>query len=217
MTSEENRAGMARFGINAGRAFGVSNAELRPLARALGRNNARATELWQSGWREARLVAAFSADPRQFSAAEARRWAADFDSWEIVDSVSALFVDAGLLDLIPDFAADEREFVRRSAFAMIAWAAVHLKREPDATFAAYLPIIRRYATDPRNFVRKAVNWALRQVGKRSAGLHAPALALARELAASDDGTARWIGKDAVRELSDPRQLERLAKKAGKRR
>jgi len=93
---------------------------------------------------------------------------------------------------------------------MLAWAAVHLKKEPDATFLSYLPLIETHAGDPRNFVRKAVNWALRQIGKRSMSLHAPALAVAQKLAASTDKTARWIGKDAVKELSDAKTLERLA-------
>ena len=114
--------------------------------------------------------------------------------------------------LIPVFAADEREFVRRAGFAMMAWAAVHLKKEPDATYLGWLPLIERHAGDGRNFVKKAVNWALRQIGKRSLSLHAPALELAERLAASSDKTARWIGKDAVKELTDAKTLERLAKK-----
>lgn len=134
-----------------------------------------------------------------------------FDSWEIVDSVADLFAETPFWrDLIDEFADDEREFVRRTAFAMLAWSAVHLKKEPDATFLAYMPLIQKQARDPRNFVRKAVNWALRQIGKRSMSLHAPALALAEKLAASPDRTARWIGRDAVRELTDAKQIARLA-------
>ena len=115
-------------------------------------------------------------------------------------------------DLIEEFAKDEREFVRRTAFAMLAWSAVHLKKEPDATFIAFLPLIERHSGDGRNFVRKAVNWALRQIGKRSMPLHGPALALAEKLAGSEDRAARWVGKDAVRKLTDPKILDRLAKK-----
>ncbi len=147
---------------------------------------------------------------------DARAWAANFDSWDIVDGVSDLFDDMdGWQALIAEFAEDEHEFVRRTAFAMLCWATIHRKKEPDATFAAYLPLIERHASDARNFVKKAVNWALRTIGKRSMALHAPALALSEELAASDDKTARWIGKDAVRELTDPKQLERLQKKAAR--
>ena len=213
--SEENRAGMARFGIVTDRAFGVGNTALRPLARALKRDHERALALWETGWREARLLAAFTDDPQGVTREQARRWTNDFDSWEIVDSVCDLFVEAGHLDLVPEFAADEREFVRRTAFAMMAWAAVHRKKEPDATFLGWLDLIECHSTDPRNFVRKAVNWALRQIGKRSMALHAPALALAEKLAASDDRTACWIGKDAVRELTDGKTLARIERKTSK--
>jgi 3-methyladenine DNA glycosylase AlkD len=210
--SEENRGGMARFGIVTDRAFGVGNTSLRPLARALKRDHDRSLALWETGWREARLLAAFTDDPKLVTHEQARRWADDFESWEIVDSVCDLFVDAGHLDLIPVFVADEREFVRRTAFAMMAWAAVHRKKEPDQTFIAWLDLIERHSSDPRNFVRKAVNWALRQIGKRSSTLHGPALALAERLAASADRTARWIGKDAVRELTDIRTLARIERR-----
>ncbi len=208
--SETNIAGMARFGIKTDKAFGVSNAELRPLARQIGRNHERAMALWQTGWREARLLASFTEEKSKVTAQQAREWADDFDSWEIVDGFSDLFVDAGLGGLlIPEFAADEREFVRRTAFAMIAWTSVHLKKKPDAEIIALLPLIERYAADPRNFVRKAVNWALRSIGKRNMNCHAPALTIAERLAASDDKTEKWIGKDAVRELTDRKTLDMI--------
>ena len=209
--TEENRAGMARFGINTAAALGIGNTDLRPLARKLKRDHERSLALWDSGIREARLMAAFTGEPKRIAVEDCRRWAGDFDSWEVVDTVSDLFVDTPFWrELVDEFAADEREFVRRTAFAMLAWAAVHLKKEPDATFLSYLPLIEAHAGDGRNFVRKAVNWALRQIGKRSVSLHAPALALAQQLAGSPDKTARWIGKDAVKELSDAKTLERLA-------
>ena len=209
--SAANLTGMARFGINTANALGIGNSELRPLARKLKRNHDRSLLLWDSGIREARLMAAFTGDPKKVDIDQCRRWAADLDSWEIVDTVADLFAETPFWrQLIDEFAEDEREFVRRTAFAMLAWSTVHLKKEPDATFIAYLPLIERHAIDPRNFVKKAVNWALRQIGKRSMSLHAPALALAKKLAASPDKTVRWIGKDAVRELTDAKQLERLA-------
>jgi 3-methyladenine DNA glycosylase AlkD len=216
LASAENRAGMARFGIETSSALGVGNTTLRQLARKMKRDHMRATELWASGIREARLLAAFTDEPAKVTREQCRAWAADFQSWEIVDGVSDLFVDTPFWrELIDEFAADEREFVRRAAFAMLAWAAVHLKQEPDAIFNGCLPLVERHAGDPRNFVRKAVNWALRQIGKRSMALHAPALAMGQKLAASSDKTARWIGKDAVKELSDPKMLERLGKRAGR--
>jgi 3-methyladenine DNA glycosylase AlkD len=210
--SEENRAGMARFGIRTDKAFGVSNAVLRALARALRRDHERAQALWATGFREARLLALFTEEPTKLSPKLVEAYIQEFDSWEIVDHGADLFCEARLLELVPVFAADEREFVRRTAFAMIAWGAVHLKAEPNATYLGWLKLIESHATDQRNFVKKAVNWALRQIGKRSLALHAPALALAQKLAASDERTTRWIGKDAVKELSDPKQLERLSRK-----
>jgi 3-methyladenine DNA glycosylase AlkD len=211
--SPENKAGMTRFGVNTERTFGVPLAEIRPLSRKIRRNQERALALWETGWRDARLIAAFTAEPKRMTPAIARRWAADFDSWDVVDGVSDIFVDMPeWRELIDEFAADEREFVRRTAFAMTAWAAVHRKDEPDATFLGLLPLIEKHATDPRNFVRKAVNWALRQIGKRSPALHGPALALAEKLAASSDKTARWNGKDAVRELTTEKTIERIKAK-----
>ncbi|MDP2122389.1 MAG: DNA alkylation repair protein [Hoeflea sp.] len=210
--SADNIAGMARFGIGTERALGVGNAALRPFARTLGHDHERALALWRTGIREARLLALFTDEPGRVSPAEARDMAKDFDSWEIVDAAADLFVEAGLDGLIEFFATDEREYVRRTAFAMIAAASVHRKTDPDATLLAYLPLIEAHATDPRNFVRKAVNWALRNIGKRSLALHGPALALAQKLAGSDDKTARWIGRDAVRELADPDRIAMIGQK-----
>lgn len=211
--SEENRAGMARFGIATETALGVGHTHLNPIARRVKINQRRAEELWRTGYREARILAGLTGDPKTITIEQCRLWAGDFDSWDVVDGVSALFVDTPFWrDLIEEFAEDEREFVRRAAFAMLAYSAVHLKKEPDATFAGYLPLIERHAADGRNFVKKAINWALRQIGKRSMTLHGPALALAHKLAASDDKAARWTGKDAVRELTDAKVLQRLALK-----
>ncbi|MBD0416155.1 DNA alkylation repair protein [Oryzicola mucosus] len=214
LRSEENIVGMARFGIRTETALGISNPDLRGIARAVKRNHARALHLWDSDIREARLLGLYTADPAQTNEALARQWADAFNSWEIVDTAADLFVEAELhRSLIEEFAADEREFVRRTAFAMIAGAAVHLKREPDATFIGWLPLIERHSSDERNFVRKAVNWALRNIGKRNRACHAEAVTLARRLAASSGKAARWIGSDAVRELTSAKMLERLSKKA----
>ncbi|MEK1860409.1 DNA alkylation repair protein [Rhizobium leguminosarum] len=209
LRSEEDVAGMARFGIVTDRALGISNPDIRAVAGLAKKDHARAMQLWRSDIREARLLALYTAEPKRLTMEEARSWANDFNSWEIVDCAADLFVEARLDELISDFAADEREFIRRTAFAMIAGAAVHLKKEPDATILAWLPLIEAHAGDPRNFVRKAVNWALRSIGKRNLTCHAPALTLAKALAESPDKTARWIGKDAVRELAGEKLLARL--------
>ncbi|HWU60645.1 MAG TPA: DNA alkylation repair protein [Ensifer sp.] len=201
LRNEANIAGMSRFGIVTDTALGISTDEMRRIARLIKKDHDRALALWQTNVREARLLASMTAEPKKLSLEEARRWAADFNSWEIVDTVSDLFVESGHWPvLIPEFAADEREFVRRTAFSMMAWAAVHLKKEPDAHILAFLPLIERTAFDPRNFVRKAVNWALRQIGKRNYACRGPAWAVAEELAASADRTERWVGKNALREF-----------------
>ncbi|GAA3096437.1 DNA alkylation repair protein [Rhizobium viscosum] len=209
LRSEDNIAGMARFGIVTETAIGISNPDLQRIARLAKKDHIRAMALWASGIREARLLALYTFDPKNLTEAEARTLAADFNSWEIVDCAADLFVDAGLDALIPDFAADEREFVRRTAFAMIAGAAVHRKTDPDESLLAYLPLIEAHCSDNRNFVRKAVNWALRNIGKRNRTCHGQALPLAERLAASTDKTPRWIGKDAVRELTSEKLLARL--------
>lgn len=213
--TEENRLGMLRYGIKIERALGISHGVQRQIARTIKRNHERAFELWDTGIMEAQFIASVTADPQRFSAEDARRWAAGFDSWDIVDGVSDLFVDTDAWkELIAEFAADEREFVRRTAFAMMAWSVVHRKKEPETTFLAFLPIIEAHAADSRNFVKKAVNWALRSIGKRSMDMHSAALAVAERLAQSTDKTARWIGKDAVRELTNAKTLERIAARKG---
>jgi 3-methyladenine DNA glycosylase AlkD len=213
--SQDNVTGMARYGIETGAALGISNAQLRPLSRHIRCNHERALALWQTGLREARLVACFTDEPGKVTAQQAWQWADDFNSWEVVDHAADLFVEAGLHDdLVAPFVGDKREFVRRAGFAMMAWGAVHLKKQPDSLMESWLPLIERHSTDQRNFVKKAVNWALRQIGKRSPSLHQPVLALARTLAQSEDRTARWIGRDAVRELESEKTLQRLAKRNG---
>jgi 3-methyladenine DNA glycosylase AlkD len=212
--SEENRAGMARFGINTDRAFGVSMAAMRPLVRRHRRNHQLAAALWDSGKHEARILAAMIDDPKQVTPEQMDEWVAEFDSWDLCDQacMKLFAVTPYVMEKVKQWARDDREFVRRAAFALIAGYTVHAKKEPPETFLAFLPLIERYADDDRNFVKKAVNWALRQIGKRSPALHPKALALAEKLAASDNRTRRWIGRDAVRELTDPAQLERIARR-----
>ena len=215
LRSEKNRAGMARYGINTERAFGVSMAGLEPIARRHKRDHALAAALWKTGWHEARILAVLIDDPRAVTPEQMDRWAADLDSWDLCDQACMkLFARTPFVtDKVAAWARDEREFVRRAAFALIAGYTVRDRRAPDEAFLRFLPIIEMHATDPRNYVRKAVNWALRQIGKRSLALHGPALALAERLAASEDRTARWIGRDAVKELSDPARIARLEAKA----
>lgn len=200
---------MRRVGICVERAVGLSNPALQGIARQIGRDHRRALALWQTAIRESRILAIYTADPLQLTIEEASNWADDFSSWEIVDIAADLFVDAELDVLISGFARDEREYVRRCAFAMIAGMAVHRKSEPDKTFLDALSLVEHYAQDSRNYVRKAVNWALRNIGKRNPSCHAAALELADRLASAPDKTARWIGSDAKRQLSSATLRKRL--------
>jgi 3-methyladenine DNA glycosylase AlkD len=215
--SEDGRAGMARFGIKAENAFGVSMAAMRPLSRDYRRQHDLALALWDTGIHEARIFAALIEDPKLVTRKQMDSWVADFDSWDICDQASMrVFARTPFVaEKVSKWAGDKREFVRRAAFATIAGYAVSARQAADDEFAAFLPLIEAHAKDSRNFVRKAVNWALRQIGKRSPALHEPALQLAKQLAGSDDRTARWIGKDAVRELTDPVQIARLKARAAR--
>jgi 3-methyladenine DNA glycosylase AlkD len=217
MASEENRQGMTRYGIKIDHALGISHGVQRQIAKLIKRNHARAFELWDCGISEARFIASVTADPKLFTTQNARAWAAEFDSWDIVDGVSDLFVDCDDWHaLILEFAADEREFVRRTAFAMMAWASVHRKSEPDKTFIGFFPLIEAHSTDSRNFVWKAVSWALRSIGKRSMNLNEAGIELSAKLTDSQSQTARRIGREAFKELSADRTKAAILRRAGNR-
>ena len=210
MRNETNRAGMARFGINTQNAYGISIRDLRPLAKALGRDHDLALVLWRTGIHEARILASFIDEADKVSEEQIDTWVADFDSWDLCDQVANLFIATPYADAkINAWAPAEPEFVKRAAFAMIARRAVRHKELRDETFLAYLDLIEAQSGDPRNYVKKAVTWALWQIGKRSAHLHPKALALAQQLAASNDKTRRWIGHDAGRELTSDAVMTKL--------
>jgi 3-methyladenine DNA glycosylase AlkD len=215
--SGENRAGMARFGINVSSALGVPVTRIRAVGRKIEPSHQLALGLWESGVHEARILASIVERPAWTDRAQMDRWAADFNSWDLCDQTCLnLFENCAPAEAcIRDWSDDEREFVRRAAFALMACRAVRRKTEPDETFLAYLPIIEKHAADPRNFVRKAVNWALRQIGKRSRELNNASLVLARRLAGSKDKTERWIGKNAVRELASASIQQRMTQGAGR--
>lgn len=209
--NEHNRAGMARFGINAEHALGISVTDLRKIAKPLGRDHRLAAALWRSGIHEARILAALVDEPDRVTEAQAERWVRDFDSWDLCDQVCANLFDRTSFAFAKakEWARRDPEFERRAGFALMAALAWHDRTATDESFLPFFPLIVEAANDDRNFVRKSVNWALRQIGKRSALLHAPALGTARQLCASDDRTARWIGRDALRELEGPKVLGRL--------
>jgi 3-methyladenine DNA glycosylase AlkD len=201
--SRRNVRGMARFGMSTEGRLGVSVPEMRRIARLAGKDHRLALALWQTGIAEARIVASMVAEPDKVTARQMDTWVIGLDSWDICDQVCG-----NLWDKTPfawskarAWARREEEFVRRAGFALIACLAWHDKAAADARFVAMLPVIRRGAVDERNFVKKAVSWALRAIGKRNPDLRRRALRLAQELRDGEGRFGRWVGADAVRELS----------------
>lgn len=210
--SQRNRAGMARYAIPSERAFGISMVPLQQKARLLRPDHELAAALWETGWHEARTLAVFIEDPASVTPAQMDRWCRGFDSWAICDTACFHLFDRTpcAWGRVAAWSRRRGEFQKRGAFALLASLALHDKETGDAPFLRALTLVEREATDGRNFVKKAVNWALRSVGNRNRALHAAAVAVAKRLAASDDAVARWVGKDALRQLASPATLRRLA-------
>ena len=224
MGSERDRAGMARYGINVENAFGVSVYELRKVAKRLGTDHDLALALWATGNHEARLLACFVDDPAAVTAEQIEAWARDFDSWDICDQATT-----SLFDLTPhawpkavEWAERDEDWIKRAGFALMAGLGVHDKTATDRAFVRLLPLIERGASDDRNFVKKAVNWALRNIGKRNRALNAAAVACSRRILTAaneraggerggDPGAraARWVATDAIRELASEKIQARL--------
>jgi len=206
--------GMKRYGIDTSRAVGVSVTELRRVARGLGRDHELAAALWASGVHEARILASLVDEPARLSEAQMDTWVAALDSWDVCDGVCGNLFDRTpfALDKAVEWSTREPEFEKRAAFAVMACAAVHRKDLPDAAFASVLPVIREQATDDRNYVKKAVSWALRQIGKRSAELNARAIKTAEQIEQTDARSAKWIAHDALRELRSDAVQARLQRR-----
>lgn len=198
----KNVAGMARFGINPKNTLGISIPFLRQLGKKIGKNHELAQQLWKTKIHEARLLAAFIEEPKKVTSKQMDQWTADFDSWDICDQVCSNVFDKTPFAYVKSFnwVKDKREFVRRAGFVMMAALAVHDKKQPDKTFIKFFPVIEKYSADERNFVRKAINWALRQIGKRSDFLKPRAIKCAKKIQKLDSKSARWVAADALREL-----------------
>ena len=224
MGSEDNRAGMARYGINVENAFGVSIYQLRKVAKRLGTDHGLALALWATGNHEARLLACFVDDPALVSDQQFEAWARDFDSWDICDQATTSLFDLTkhAWSKAVKWARRDQEWVKRAGFALMAGLAVHDKSAGNRAFLRLLPVIERGASDERNFVKKAVNWALRNIGKRNRVLNAAAIACAERIrsaanqrAGGERGgdpaarSARWVANDALRELSSAKVQARL--------
>lgn len=212
--SAKNIAGMKRFGIFSKNILGVPKAILDSLAKEIGRDHALALALWKSGIYEARILAGFIDKPEWVAPKQMDAWTRDFDSWAVCDSTCMhLFSKTSLAHKkVRQYAKSDKEFIRRTAFALMATLAVHDKQSPDKAFLDFFPLIKKYATDERNFVRKAVNWALRQIGKRNAALNKKAIELAREIIKINSKSAKWIAGDALRELQGEAVQQRLKNK-----
>jgi 3-methyladenine DNA glycosylase AlkD len=205
-------AGMARYGINPDKAYGVSIPSLRKIARKVGKSHQLAEGLWESEIHEARILASMIEEPTEVTDDQMERWAKDFNSWDLCDQCcNNLFrkLESAHGKAIA-WTSRQEEFVKRSGFTLIACLAVHDKAASDDEFIKFLPLIKREATDSRNFVKKAVNWSLRQIGKRNPNLNRDAVALAEEILQIDSRPAKWIASDAIRELTG----EKVRKKLG---
>jgi 3-methyladenine DNA glycosylase AlkD len=206
MGSPKAVEGMARFGIKGGKVYGVSVPNLRKLAKKVGKNHRVAIDLWKTGIHEARILAGMVDDPRDVTVDQMESWVRDFDSWDVVDGSCGNLFDKTpfAFEKALEWSKREAEYEKRAGFVLMAELAVHDKTLPDETFLKFLPVITREAVDNRNFVKKAANWALRQIGKRNLALNRAAIETAEKIRSIDSSGARWIASDALRELkSEP--------------
>lgn len=210
--TKRNVDGMARYAITAPKVFGVSVGDLKGIAKPIGKNHELALELWDSGWYEARMLTAFVDDPKLVTPAQMDRWTRDFDNWAICDALCFHLYDKTphAWTKIEKWSGQKPEFVKRAGFALLASVALHDKKAPDALFLKSFKLIEREATDDRNFVKKAMNWALRGIGGRNPVLFDAAREVAERLASSTDSSARWNGKDALRQFAGAASQKRLA-------
>ena len=211
LASADYLAEMSRVGNEARRAYGIRVPDLRSLAKKTGRDHQLAQRLWTSGIHEAQVVATMIDDPNQVTEEQMERWALDLDSCGICDGWGGALFDKTpfAYQKAHEWSSRPEEFVKRAAFSLIANLAIHDKQALDGKFIAFLPVIEQESTDRRNFVKKAVNWALRNIGKRTVFLNAVAIETARNIHGSHERTARWIASDALRELTGEKVQARL--------
>jgi len=208
--------GMAKYGITPERTYGVSIPNLRKIAKEIGKDHELAQKLWESDIRETRILASMIDNPETVTEEQMEEWVKDFDYWEICDQCCQnLFIKTDFAyQKAVDWSGRDEEFIKRAGFALMAWLAFKDKKAKDEQFEKFFPIIKREATDNRNFVKKAVNWALRQIGKRNIALNMKAIETAKEIQKIESKSAKWIAQDAIKELTSDAIQERL-KKRGK--
>ena len=212
LANSKNVEGMARFGINPTNTYGVSIPILRKMAREIGKDHELALELWETGIHEARMLACFIDRPDMVTEEQLESWVKNFDSWDVCDQCCGnLFDRTGFAHKkAVEWCVREEEFVRRAGFVLMACLAVHDKKAGDQAFIEFLPLIKTHSRDERNYVKKAVNWALRQIGKRNQNLNEVAIKTAEEIRQMDSRSARWIASDALRELTGDAVQKKLA-------
>jgi 3-methyladenine DNA glycosylase AlkD len=204
-------SGMAKYGMSVNGRLGVAVPEMRVIAKEVKKDHKLALELWATGIAEARIVAAMIDDPSLVTGKQMEDWVVGLDSWDVCDQLCMNLLDKSPLawKKVTEWSVREEEFVKRAAFSLLACLAWHDKKAGDGQFISMLPLIKRAAVDDRNFVKKAVNWALRMIGKRNKNLNREALVIAREIAIMDSKAARWIASDAIKELESPAVQARL--------
>ena len=214
MGDPKNIEGMGRFGIKTEKNLGNSVTTLRNFAKKIGKDHELAVKLWDSGIRDARMVAACIEDPTTVSEDQIDRWVNDFDSWDICDHCCGHLFDKTpfAYKKAKEWTLRKEEFQKRAGFSLMAWLAVHDKKVDDTKFEEFLTIIKKESTDVRNYVRKAVNWALRNIGKRNTTMNKKAIEISREIQKIDSKTARWIASDAIRELTSEKVKQKLNRK-----
>ncbi|MEW6011115.1 DNA alkylation repair protein [Methanobacterium alkalithermotolerans] len=214
LSNPEEVEGMARFGINPEKTFAVRIPELRKIAKQAGKDHLLAQKLWDAGYRETRIIASIIEVPEMVTSRQMDRWAHDFDTWDICDQCCMnLFRKTPFAyQKIREWSNQEEEFVKRAAFVLIATLAVHDKKASDNVFLDFFPLILKESTDGRNFVKKAINWALRQIGKRNLELNKQAIEFGRKMKEMDSKSAQWIAKDALKELESEKIQNRLQNK-----
>jgi len=206
--------GMARFGINPENTYGVSVPNLRKMAKEIGKNHSLAQQLWASGIHEVRILASMIDDPNQVKKRQMDAWIKDFDSWDVCDQCCMNLFDKTPMawEKAVEWTKREKEFEKRAGFTLMACLAWHDKESPDKKFLVFLLAIKRKADDDRNYVKKAVNWALRNIGKRNLSLNKKAIETAKEIQKMDSRSAKWIASDAIRELTSEAVQKRLQKR-----
>lgn len=219
LENPENIAGMARFGIVTKKTFGVSAPVLKEIAKDAKKQSENrhelALELWETGVHEARIIAYLIDEPKKVSEKQMESWAKDFDNWAICDGTCGhLFCKTEFAyQKVFEWSETDEEFIKRAGIVLVAYLAVHDKKASDERIAEFLPILEKHANDERNFIKKAVNWSLRQIGKRNLNLNKLAIETAEKIKAQNTKSARWIASDALRELTNEKTLKRISSKS----